>query len=365
MLPVVSFSQVRYPDIKKRIFEFKPNENLALSYFMEIRGDYADEYNPFTIKDLYRQFANINEARIDEILRFIKQFGHIGVYDDKAKPYAEKYIYWCQEINQMRKAVLLSELYSSVNIQLTIRAKENQIKKLEKGLLFEYLRSDKKNHGKCCLSTRDIECTNCGQCEALIKSMPQISEEEKTKQEAYDLRIACLFDLQEIFKSKIGQMSFTPYIDVDGNNKPRFISDLSFDSLISVMYWQLYMDFFENERFFTCEKCFGLFPYSSKKTSFICERCLGQKKSKERLNNPKKYAHDKFFRKTLYYVTDSGVSQCWAIDEEQRETLKILRDKLKENSLHKMKTMGEKGYFKWLKEQEDLFMRKVNKLKEE
>ncbi len=351
MFPVISFSQVRYRNVRKRNFEFIPGESVTSSYFVETEDSHIDEYNPFTDKDLYKQFANINETDINEILRFIKQYGHIGEYNGHVKPYIEKYTYWCQEINQMRRTVFLSELYSSVNIQLTIKINENKIKELEKGTLYRFLKNNKRNYNKYCLSMRDVKCTNDDQ-------------RKKIKQEAYDLHIACLFDLQEIFKFKIGQISFTPFIDVDDNNKPRFLSDLLFDSLISAMYWQLYMDFFENKRFFTCEKCFKLFPYNNMKDSFICEECLRRKKYEKRSNKPKKYAHDKFFRKTLYYVPSSGISKCWSINEEQKEELEILRDKLMENSLCKMKTMDKNAYLKWLGKQDDHFMGKVKEYKE-
>ena len=327
ILPTINFSHVEYARFRKMDFKYIPGKSQFSGYFESV-GAEKEEYNPFDIVDLYERFAKLNESNPADILGFINKFGPIKLnqYDGRPVRYIEEYKDWFDEIRQMRKAVLMKDLYLSKNILFTAEVKRNELEEFKDSMIYRYLN------------------------ESLIKA----DNKETREQNEYDLKIACLSELQWIFNDHnhyhLNGISFTPFVDVGADGNPRFISELNFKSLLSAMYWQLYLVFFESEPVFTCESCKRTDYWGKKSRSFLCDKCQKKKKYENRLNDPKLKAHDSFFRKISYHSS---------------RKLSSLESELRKESLWRAKTkdISEEDYLNWLKEQEREFMTKVEEYK--
>lgn len=324
----ITLSNVQYNSFKK--YNFK--------YVKSINGfeliDYNDMYNPFEIPDLYNRFANLDSDSIDEISEFIRKYGNIGVIDSRTETYFEKLTFWKEEIKKMRQAILLSEIYECENVKSKLLNLENEFLILQGTYLYEILTFNNPSLDKRLLENIDV----------------------------FNLRLSCLLDLQKVLETNIGQINFIPFIDLDKDMKPCFKAKIAFPSLLSIMYWQLYMRFYENNRYFICVGCNNKFSWYNHKKNYLCDKCYEQEKYEIRMNNPKKKAHTEFLNRTIYYVSDKK-SSCHYISRKDKEKLRLLREKIKDMSLEVQDEMNEENYFKWLREQESKFMQEVEKYK--
>lgn len=327
ILPEINFNQVQYVYFRKMGFEYVPGKYPPYDcFFQAISGAEYEEYNPFEITDLYERFSNLDETNPKRLLEFINEYGPIKINLDKCPPmpYTEHIKDWRDEIRQMRKAVLMKKLYLSKNIILTAKTLKNKLKEFKDDDTCQYL----------------IE---------TVTETNKIMQEQKE----YDFKMACLLKIQQIFNepNHLGEISLAPYLDVRADNTPCFVSILKFKSLLSVMYWQLYLLFFENKPVFTCENCKGPFEWKEKDKIFLCEECQKKNKYKKRSADPKLKAHDQFARRIAYHARGK---EAWSLREE------IMKESLKKA---KNKKIPEKEYKNWLSEQNDIFMAKIKNIR--
>lgn len=359
MLNTITLSNVKYASFKRHKFELVKGKYDFKDGFISVCKDYI-EYQPFDIPDLYIKFAKLNPNNKEEILNFINNYGNIGIYDENSNSYFEKWRYWREEIIKMKQCLILLKLYNRQNIKYSfekLHKKEKEI--LKDTALYEYLKED--SIPLCIFSISDKKCSNCGECKDFPEKYSPPSEEEVFNQKNFDLRYSCLLDLQGFVKGNIGKISFSPLIDIDVDGKPCLKASIEFPSLLSIMYWQLYLSFFENERFFTCEGCNRVLPWSKNKKNYLCYKCYERTKYNQRSNKTKTNKHDSFGRKTRYYISN----QYHFASKDSKNKLKILREQIMENSRYKKEKLNKDAYLKWLNKQENLFMKQVEKYREE
>jgi hypothetical protein len=349
ILSTVNFSQVKYAYFRKLEFVYVPGKYPHLDCFRAEKLEY-EEYNPFEITDLYERFANLDESNPESILGFINEHGPIkwNLESCPQLPYTERIEDWRHEIRQMRKAICMKDLYLSENIITTAEAWRDRLERFKECSVYQYLAGIKNNINKCVFSIKEAECTDCGEC----KNVKKASKKEMLKQTGYDLKIASLIELQQIFNhsNSLGEVSLGPYIDINADDSPCFVSALKFKTLLSAMYWQLYLVFFERKPIFICESCKGKFEWGKKNKIFLCEECQNKSKYRKRAANPKLRAHDQFARRTAYHANGK---EAWS-----------LREKIMKESLQKAKNeqIPEKEYKKWLGEQNDIFMAEIKNI---
>ncbi len=334
-------SNIKDITFKKRNFNLIYNENIYKAYIEEINNDYTI-YKPFDIPDLYEQFSKLNISDIKEMQNFINKYGNIGVYEDNKRPINEKYIEkcsdWRSKILEMKLCILALYIYNSENIGYTIKAKENELKFYKNSFLYKSWFDEYKTFFENqCSTNNDI---------------------------ANQLKMACLSDIQNAFRSNIGKIKFSPMIDVNKNDSynPILKANIEFPSLLAIMYWQLYLKFIENKKHFVCEGCNQTLDWYNNKENFFCTSCYDKHKYKKSMENNKVKAHRKFMNKSGYYTGNNNVS-CLYIDPESRKKLIALRERIKDESLENQRFMIESEYLKWIEKKDKYFMSKVENIK--
>lgn len=347
-LQTITLSDVKHVRFKKRNFRLVENEYAFKDCFEEINDMYT-EYEPFKIENLYNHFAQINPNNKYEMLDFINKYGHIGNYDKKrdvSKKYTENCYFgknnWKDKILEMKQTLLFLDIFNSENISYVIKMKEEELVPFTNSHIYGlWFNSDWRTIYDNNIKSND---TN---------NLLYIEEQ---------IRFAVLSDLKTSIGDNIGTIDFIPLIDVDKDGRPIIKSTISFPSLLSIMYWQLYMKFIENKKHFVCEGCNQTFSWYNHKKNYLCNKCYEHYKYRDRTNKTMKSEHDKFGRRTLYYIDKSRYPY---LNEENRLKLQELRSKIMEHSNNKRKKLNEKEYLKWLEEQEKAYMEEVRKYKEE
>lgn len=340
-LQTITLSDIKHVRFNKRNFKFNEHTNC----FEVINGEFTT-YEPFKIHNLYEQFSKINPNDKNEILEFINKYGNVGNYDDEkrdiSKVYSESYSYWRDKILEMKYSLLLLKIFNSENISYVVKINEEELSTSKNSFIYRlWFESDWRILYENNINTNDT------------KNLLHIDEQ---------LKYACLSDLQSSIRGNIGKIDFIPIIDLNKEGEPCIRSTINFPSLLSIMYWQLYMKFIENKKHFVCEGCNQTFSWYNHKKNYLCNKCYEHYKYRDRTNKTMKSEHDKFGRRTLYYIDKSRYPY---LNEENRLKLQELRSKIMEHSNNKRKKLNEKEYLKWLEEQEKAYMEEVRKYKEE
>ncbi len=224
-----------------KITALPENKEASISYSP---FEYYDNPNE---KNLYLQFASVNEKKHSEIINFIRKFGFLGLNRKymingtfkELYPYEESLIQFIDEIHIMRGLLIMLEF----------------------------------------LKKRDIKILNRIEIESSLSFFPLYDSYRKEFLETEDLFFGIKMEVIETVNSKLFDVSPSLFLDVDG-----FKEKWNCKTLLNSMYVMLYRDILQGRIIRKCENltCNNYFIIygNDTRTRFCCITCQNQQRQR-------------------------------------------------------------------------------------